>query len=117
MLEAQKEPTPIGPNMIEISGQAERELEALPEDEQVLISEAISEVYRKITTFLVVASAQSFLSREQSFQLNYLTNSIQTIVAAGYPVKVQICSKSYVWTIIGVGNPDALSSFDVVKLV
>ncbi len=117
MLEAQKEQKHEDLNMIVISGQAERELEALPEAEQVRISRAIAEVYHKITTFLVVASAQSFLSREQSFQLNYLTNSIQTVVAAGYPVKVQICSQSYVWTILGVGDPDALSSFNVVKLV
>jgi hypothetical protein len=94
-----------------------RELELIPEEEQDEIVEGVWSAYRRITVFLVVASAQSFLSREQTFQLNYLTNTYQTVVAAGRPVRVKICSETYLWTVVSVGECGATEKFEVVKLI
>lgn len=102
---------------IEVSAKAEEFLGELPEGVQVAISEGLVRAFGKITTFLVVATSQTFLSREQSFQLNYLTNQYQTVVANGYPLKVRICSKTFSWEVLEIGEPSKLEGFNVVSLV
>ena len=104
------------PNGVELSKEALEALEKLEIGEQKRISAGLAEVYYRVTSFLVSATYQPFLSREQTFQLNYLTNTFQTFIVGGFPVRVQVCSDTYKWTIVSIGEAGK-ANFEIVKLV
>ncbi|MBO9400765.1 hypothetical protein [Shimia sp. R9_3] len=105
------------PYDIGISDRAHGRWAELPDSVRADIQEGLVGAWAKITKFLVLATSQTYLSREQVFQLNYLTNTYQTVMAAGYPIRVKICEISFSWTIVSIGDPESADAFDIVKLL
>ena len=102
---------------LHVSERAWSQMSRLDPTDRDKVIDGVCRAYRKITDFLVATSIQSFLSREQTFQLNYLTNKFQTIVAEDRPVTISICSTTLKWTIENVGEVGSLGKFEVIKLV